>query len=526
MKRYLEIFLFIVVCLIIASNVAWIILDQSPPLWDIAGHSSRAALYAQLLSQGKTTEILNYDTIYPPLPYLITAVFFLLFGWHVDMPQYSLLFWLIIFAGSLYGLTKILSQNRTVALLSVILALLFPLLAHFTRIYTLDFALTSMIASCFAILLKTKYFSDRKYTIIFSLLIGFSLLTKWTAIIFLIAPIIFYLLKAPWKKEYGKILINLLLALLIILIIAGPWYFIHGQKVLASSEDTRNNIFSVPFENLLSFDNAFYYFNKTIDGICWPTSLFVLAGIIYAFYQRKEKNIFLLLWIIIPYLLLTFCLYSKESRYFLPAFPALAILTIDFFWQVKYKKIILPALFCISIIFWLQITWHLAIIPKNAQKTLHLSNAFGFKKITAQWLGYGFTYPTQYLTSINDAVSMIKNDIKENKAYHLIVVPNYAFLTVQQLQYYARLDNLDNIDYSLSPRLQITDWRQTILQADYLITKTGNQGPNVWSNNLGEISEEESKIDSKIFANFTLMKTWEINGLEKKPQEMRLYRRK
>jgi len=517
MKRYWEISLLIIICLIIGSNIVWIILDESPPLWDMAGHSSRAALYAQLLSQGKFVEILNYDTIYPPLPYLITAIFFLIFGWHVDIPQYSLLFWLIIFAGSLYSLTKTLSQNRIVALLSVILALLFPLLAHFTRIYTLDFPLVAIITACFAALVKTKYFSDQKWSIFFGLLVGFALLTKWTAIIFLIAPTLFYLLKVRKKT-----LINILLALSIILIIAGPWYFIHGKTVLASSEDTRNNIFSVPYENLLSLNNAFYYFNKTVDGISWPVSLFILAGIIYAIYK---KNIFLLLWIAVPYLILTFGLYSKESRYFLPAFPALAIITINFLFSIKYKKILLPLLFIFSIIFWLQISWHLQIIPKKSYKLLHLNNAFGFKKITTQWLGYGFTYPTAYTTDLDDVAKIIKDDIKKNKTYHLIVVPNSMFLTVQQLQYYAQVNNLNNIDYSLSPQLQISDWRNTILQADYLVTKTGEQGPNVWNNNLGEIAEEESKENSKIFANFTLIKTWKFSGLEKKSQEMRLYRR-
>lgn len=514
MKRLLV----IIICLIIASNILWIVLDQSPPMWDIAGHSSRAALYAHLLSSGKISEILQYDTIYPPLPYLITAVFFLLFGWHVDVPQYSLLFWLILFAGSLYSLAKTLAQNKIMALLSVILALLFPLLAHFSRIYLLDFPLTAMITACLAALLKTKYFTDRKWTIIFSILVGLSLLTKWTAIIFLIGPIIFYLMKAPWKK----ILLNLSLALLIILIIAGPWYFIHGGKVLSSSEDTRNNIFSVPYENLLSLSNAFYYFNKTVDAVSWPVSLFILAGVVYAIYK---KNIFLLLWIAVPYLILTFALYSKESRYFLPAFPALAIITVNFFWQIKYKKIILPILFGISIIFWLQISWHLLVIPKSSYKFLHLNNAFGFKKITTQWLGYGFIYPTAYKSDLDNVVKIIKNDMKENKIYHVVVVPNSMFLTVQQLQYYAQLNNLNNIDYSLSPQLQISDWKSTILQADYLITKTGEQGPNVWNNNLGEIAEEESQPNSEIFARFTLISSWNFPGLEKKSQQMRLYRR-
>jgi hypothetical protein len=491
------------------------VLDQSPPLWDMAGHSQRAALYAQFLSQGKIIDIFNYDTIYPPLPYLITAILFLIFSWQADVPQYSLLIWTVLFAGALYSLSKSLYQDKIIALLSVIFALLFPLLAHFTRIYDLDFPLVAVITACLAALLKTKNFTDRKWSIMFGLLVGLALLTKWTAIIFLIAPIIYLLPKARWK--------NIMLIALIIIIIAGPWYLIHGQKILSSSEDTRNNIFSVPYENLFSFGNIFYYVNKTADGIGWPISLFVLAGVIYAVYK---KNIFLLLWIFIPYLIMTFIFYSKESRYFLSVFPALAILTISFLYQIKYKKITLPILFAISIIFWLQISWHLVSMPKSVLKTLHLNNSFGFKKLTTQWLGYGFTYPTQYKTPLNEVAQKIKSDMPQNKTINLIVVPNSVFLTVQQMQYYARLNGLNDVNYSLSPQLQITDWRSTIMEADYLITKTGDQGPNVWSNNLGEIAEEESKENSEIFNKFTLLQTWPLQGIEKKQQEMRLYRRK
>ena len=84
MKRHWPIIL--VTTVFVVSNIIWIVLDQAPPLWDMAGHSVQAAS----LARGIFT-----NTIYPPASYAVTAMCFRLFGFYPDVPQYSLLFWVL-----------------------------------------------------------------------------------------------------------------------------------------------------------------------------------------------------------------------------------------------------------------------------------------------------------------------------------------------------------------------------------------------------------------------------------------------
>jgi len=82
------------------------------------------------------------------------------------------------------------------------------------------------------------------------------------------------------------------------------------------------------------------------------------------------------------------------------------------------------------------------------------------------------------------------------------------------------------IDYFLSREIRNADWREKIVISDYLITKTGDQGPKVWKSDfLNEIAETE-KEENKIFKNnFELIKEWPLQGIEKKDQKLRLYRK-
>ena len=96
-KTAIGILIGVITC-IAAINIVWISIDSSPPIWDIAGHSHRAAVTADLLANFDFTSILTYNTIYPPFAYSVTALHFLLFGFHADIPQYSNVFFLIVYA--------------------------------------------------------------------------------------------------------------------------------------------------------------------------------------------------------------------------------------------------------------------------------------------------------------------------------------------------------------------------------------------------------------------------------------------
>ncbi len=523
-------------------NVVWIWLDSSPPIWDIAGHSHRAAVTADLIANFDFKSILTYDTIYPPFAYSITALYFLLFGFHVDVPQYSNIFFLIVYVWSMWAIGKQLFKRTDVAVLAIITSLFYPLLAHFTRIYELDFAQLAMVCASIAVWFKTEQLQNRKWSLWFGVVIACTLLTKWTAILFLIGPLGFLIIEALWQQRQETVFrkqffIHLAIAVFAAVVIAGPWFALHLKTILISAHQTRNNIFSVPYENLWSLGNMLFYPTQILRTVSWPLLIFSIIGSVVLFFKNRRTFWFLLVWILVPYLLMTFVLYSKESRYFLSAYPVLAF-TAGSLLLLEKKRIawtLTGMLLILGAWIWLETTIVTRPFPQTFYQFIRFENyVYGYGQI-----GFGFTDPTHYHHDIAQISDAIQRDAatrfpEGSEVYRLniAVVPNSMFLTAQQIQYFNVLNGLDRkmnfyeFDYSLSTKVRSSDWREQIVKANYLITKTGDQGPSIWGPALKDIAKEEKKKDSEIFAQFELIDSWDFYGTENGTQTVRLYRKK
>lgn len=538
-KKLSTIFLGALIVAAVAVNIAWISADQSPPLWDIAGHSNRSAYFAQLLQQGELKAIFNFQTIYPPLAYLVTAIFFLAGGWSALIPGLSLLPFLVLFILATYSLTYSLFQRRGLALAAAALALAYPLLAHFTRIYDLDFPQAALIIAAMACLLRTDQLTKRWWIVWSAVAIALAILTKWTAVLFIVVPL-FWELALAIKQKVGvkRVLISVAIIAGLVLAIAGPWYLMHGREIYTSSIATRNNVFSVPFENLWSWGNVSFYANQTIRGITWPLAIAFMIGLICLGGKYKKQFWYLLSAIIVPYLILTFALYSKESRYFLPLFPLIAIVTVGLFLALpgRLRWVVGGGVGAVAAIFWLQTSFGAPVISRQARDDLRLADTYGFQEITTLKPFFGFTYPTSYQSNIPEIADALQAEIEANRiageTVKVAVVPNSIFLSGQPVEFYARLNGLNQpggkyrLDFSYSSKVRGKDWREQIIQADYLITKTGDQGPSVWGPALKEVREAEQNGDQIFTENFELIQAWPLRGIEGEEREARLYRRK
>lgn len=542
--RYLHIFFWSCIALIISANVFWIVLDQSPPLWDIAGHSARSVLYGELIHNGNFKTLLNYDVIYPPLTYSLTGLFWL-FGSHTDIPQYSLILWIVLLMVSTYGIAKYFFQSKILSALAAFLVMLYPLVAHFSRIYDLDFPLMAITTAALAALLYTDFFRRRLWVAVFGILVAAALLTKWTAILFLVGPSIYigiYSILESRKQNDSTstnsphILLNALLAILIICVVAGPWYLVHSSTILESAATTRDNVFSVPYENLFSLENASYYARQSVSGMVWPVALFILFGSVNLIRQRHGSLWFFLAWIGVPYLIMTFLLFSKESRYFLPVFPAFALLSIATFVNIRreWKTLGVGVLMLLALWTWTETSWGVRVFPDSVYDVAKINGSYGYQEVVPKKPRYGFTHPTQYATVLPEVVDALKQDVEAEQAsgsLFVAVIPNSIFLTAQQVEYAARIDGLDSLEntyaihYDLSTIIRDRpDWESILRkEADYIITKTGDQGPTIWGPGLKDIAEAELKKNS-VFTDFQLLQSWEVTGIEKQNRTIRLYK--
>lgn len=517
------------IAVIVAANIVWIKLDTSPPLWDMAGHAARSLVMADLIRGVHPNAILHYPTIYPPAVALWTGALHVMFGKHEDVPQLSLLLFVVVALLATYGLGVELLKNRWAAFFAAALLSIYPLYAHFTRTYDLDFPLTAMVAAALYALIKTGGFTHRRWSITFGLLFAVGALTKWTFIVFLVGPLVTVLARrGSWRQRA----VNLTAALATALVLAGPWYTVHARQLFHSAEATRNNVFSVPTERLLSWENAWFYPKQLIRGLTWPLVVLATVGLILVLARRRRESLIPASWIILPYLIMTLGLYSKESRYLLPAFPALALLSAYAVWRIP-PRLLRRGLAMLVMTFgatvWLETSWGTGLFAPSTYARWGLARAYGFTAITTERVGYGFTYPTQYGMAMKNIPTAIITDRQRRSddasPVRVAVVPNSIFLNDDSVRYYGLLNGLP-ISTGLSGQLRSSRWRDVIGRADYLITKTGDQGPTPWRGHLDEIAIEEQQPDNPIFARFESLGQWPLIGIESKPQTLRLYRRR
>lgn len=506
---------------LLVANIVWIRLDESPPLWDIAGHSSRAAQTAELLRGFHLKSVFTIPGQYPPATHLLTAKAFLVFGMHPDVPQYSLLFFLAIFCAGVYRIGIRLFRQSLPALVATLVASSYPLLAHFSRIYDLDFPLTAWTVVSVALLLETERFTKRGFSIAFAIAVAIGCLTKWTFVFFLIGP---FVLEAWWSWKERRAWMNVLLALCVTAILALPWYALHFSEISRAAVATRNNVFSVPYENLFSFGSVSYYAVKTAKAISWPLAALAAVGILFAFVRRSHERTLLLLWIVAPYAIMTIFFFSKESRYYLPAYPALALLSVSAFLGLRrqWKTVGLSILAVSSVWVWMETSWHVRFLPHDWYFKMNIyANLYGYFEPSSERVGFGFPYPTRHHTVVSQVADAIRFDAlsrgKTENDTRVAVVPNSIFLTAQQIQYYNLLHGFKP-DYGLSSRVRQKNEQHRLIEADYVVTKTGEQGPSVWRGDLDE-------LDPTLLDYFTLLQTWPLDGIESEPQEARLYRR-
>lgn len=527
------------------SNLLWILFDRVPPIWDMAGHTERGVWLAQLILHGHLKTALILPGIYPPLVYWTTLPWYFLTGWQMDAPLFGLLPWLAAYIAAVYALAlKIgLSKNRAVG--AAALSLTYPLLGHFTRIFDLDFPLSAAVIAAIAALLYSDYFSRRKRSVAFGVLAAASFLVKWTAPVFLLAPVAWSLIVVVREKELRSArLKNVLIALAIVIAGAAPWCILHAQDVLRSVSATQDNIFSVPYATLWSWGNAGFYLQWIIRGISWPLAIFAAVGIVGGFWKNKTRSLWLALCILMPYIIFTFALHSKESRYLLPLLPLLAIWTA---WGLPEKTIWLrratfAVLGIVAAGLWLQTTWGVPLLSADNLRALHLQRTYGLQQVTPQSPYFGFTTPQPYASMMPDVLAAIADDsgtgkngacvFGEKRTVRIAVAPNYIFFNNAQARMYARLagwyvDSAPCVqwDFALSRLVRGGNWREELVKADYLITKTGDQGPSVWGKQLLEVKAAEQAGEMETFGKFEVIGEWEIGDVEGE-QEIRLYQKR
>ena len=172
----------------IQANV--VIIGRDPP-----GHLQTSTEIANILQLGGLQAVfqaLTLDDFRPPLLYLLTQPFYVMWGRSADIAQLAniSLFALIL------GLTFLLARRVTgdwMAIFAVALLSLLPMAAAMTRLYYMENSLTAALLIALYASLRAEGFRIRSWSLTFGAALGIALLSKWTALVYLALPILYLL---------------------------------------------------------------------------------------------------------------------------------------------------------------------------------------------------------------------------------------------------------------------------------------------------------------------------------------------
>ncbi|MEK6911015.1 MAG: glycosyltransferase family 39 protein [Nanoarchaeota archaeon] len=325
LKHYVKIFLFLIILLQFLQLSYWINTHDINPAFDEAWHLSNALYYQRLFSDSHipSSELASHYPIFgyafnyynhPNLFYFISSLFNLEYP---DILYVNIIFLILLILG-VYGIGFYLF-DKDVGLFAAFLISVFPLTLGLSRNYLLDLPLASILVLDIYLLLKSVYFSDKKYSLLFLLFFIIGIIFKRSFLIFILPILLYYLVKY-FKNNNNK----------------------PNKKFIVLSILTFIFIINYNFWNLLealnrlynfSLENNLLYFNLLISEL----SLFIFVILLVAciLCLKNQVRCKMILFMSLPILIFYLLGVWFESRYSLPYFYVFALIISKGFFSIK-----------------------------------------------------------------------------------------------------------------------------------------------------------------------------------------------
>ncbi len=333
--------------LIIVGDRLWLAIDRRPPAWDQADYLNWVLEYQRILetSQPFSGEWWHQFWLLspkiPPLMYVTTVPFVQIFGASPDSSTLVMLLYSAILLGSVYGLGRILF-NGYLGLWAALLCILLPGLYRYRLDFLQDYPLTAMVTwsfFCLTLWWFSRYSSRSQQWGMAALMgvsVGLALLTKQTALFFLLTPIAVSGITSLYQRQWER-LGQWLLGGIVALGMLYPWVRTNWLLILTSGK--RATIDSAIAEGdppLYTLDAWLYYWKDLPELVSWPLLWIPIVGFIgigIQFWRSEQrlnlkqhpKTIWILLFLVGSYFLCSLNI-NKDTRYILPSLPVLSLL--------------------------------------------------------------------------------------------------------------------------------------------------------------------------------------------------------
>src|SRR2546426_5907499 len=315
----------------------------TPPGWDQSVHLRDSLVYERILRHpsvlaggvlgailhgSEDFPLLTPSGYYPPLVPGITALLYCVAGRSYETAMATQILFLVVLVFGTWALGNRL-LGAPVGLAAGLMLLVAPGIRLNVEEYMLDLPLAAMVVVAAWTLVSSDGFIRRDTSLVFGVLAGAGMLTKWTFFLFLALPVALVLasgLAASSKESVprSRRWNNFALALLAGGVVAAPYYVpilpILVQKTIVHAGGAADG-FASPFTPAA----ALYHIEalpRKLFG--WPLTITAAAGILGFLWRGQETRgvrALLLTWALRLYAIFTFIVANKQAPSLLPWIP-------------------------------------------------------------------------------------------------------------------------------------------------------------------------------------------------------------
>ncbi len=303
--------------------------NQMPPIHDASVCYSLAQRFFSGLFVNPRVLIGN-SNYYPPLYMLCVLPFFKLFSASPTVMALANTVYFAILVFSLYKICRL--SHGPAGHMAAILALCVPVIVGYYRVTHLVTAVTALVSLWFYFLLRTCYFTDRKYVLACGAAAGTGMLFGFHFACYAGGiTAVYAVLALAAKRDTVKKIKNIAVFTLVCLFVMSIWYvpaFIGGNLREIFYAQCRPRSGSLPPRGYLDLLSAYgrYFYQALLAPLFF---FFVISPVVLC--RRKTAvhlvTVCLLGWIAIPVCIMLFFRFPPNTRYLLPLVPAAIILT-------------------------------------------------------------------------------------------------------------------------------------------------------------------------------------------------------
>ena len=321
---------------VLLAHLCWEVLDQAPPVWDMAHHQIKGFEYLRAWMEGRIfSSFSGLSSYYPPLYYLQEAFVLRFLPNTQFLAFFSNLLALFMLGYSTYRIAD-LFMGSPAAEISGVLVLLFPLVAWTSRFSLLDVPLAGWVAVSGYLILRSDFLLSKGWTLVLGMAIAAGMLTKWTAVLFLFFPLLYAMARSANRR---RSIINLVDALVVVTPLIFWWYLPNLTALLASFQRVSQVGL---WEGDPGFTSAlgWVYYPRILSSyyLFLPLTLMFLWGaaqLARGRCQAHKRELSFLWWWLLGGLLLLTLLPTKDPRYVMPLACPLAVLVV-LPWQGRF----------------------------------------------------------------------------------------------------------------------------------------------------------------------------------------------